>query len=94
MIAERENYDDMLIRIASLGFVPGPLFEVSLVTPKSGSFVSSVGGKIVRGACGRVHRVFYDHKVGWIRDLPCGETRVYLEEYLRLKILTCMLPEI
>ncbi len=35
------------------------------------------------GTCGRVHRVFYDHKVRWIRDLPCGDTRVYLEVAIR-----------
>ncbi len=35
------------------------------------------------GTCGRVHRVFYDHKVRWIRDLPCGDTRVYLEVGIR-----------
>ena len=35
------------------------------------------------GTCGRVHRVFYDHKVRWIRDLPCGDTRVYLEVPIR-----------
>jgi transposase len=27
--------------------------------------------------------VFYDHKVRWIRDLPCGDTRVYLEMEVR-----------
>ena len=30
-----------------------------------------------------MHRVFYDHRVRWIRDLPCGETRVYLEVPIR-----------
>ena len=27
--------------------------------------------------------MFYDHKVRWIRDFPCGDTRVYLEVAIR-----------
>ena len=50
------------------GPVPGPRLEVSLVISKSGSSISTVGGKIVRGACSRVHRAFYVHKVRWIRE--------------------------
>ncbi len=30
-----------------------------------------------------MHRVFYDHKIRWIRDLSCGDTRVYLEVPIR-----------
>ncbi len=30
-----------------------------------------------------MHRVFYDHKLRWIRDLSCGDTRVYLEVPIR-----------
>jgi hypothetical protein len=48
--------------------VPGPLLEVSLVISKSWSSISSVGGQIVRGACGPVHRAFYVYKVRWIRE--------------------------
>ena len=40
-----EHYDDLLIRIASPGFVPGPQSGVSLVIRRSGSSRSSVGGK-------------------------------------------------
>ena len=35
------------------------------------------------GACGTVHRAFYDHKVRRVRDLSCGDTRVYLEIAIR-----------
>ena len=36
------------------------------------------------GACGQVHRQrVYDHKVRRIRDLSCGDTRVYLEIEIR-----------
>jgi hypothetical protein len=33
----------------------------------------------VCGACGTIHRTFYDHKVRLVRDLSCGDTRAYLE---------------
>lgn len=35
------------------------------------------------GACGTVHRMFYDHKIRRVRDLSCGDTRVYLEIPIR-----------
>ncbi|MDP1757262.1 MAG: ISL3 family transposase [Pseudohongiella sp.] len=31
------------------------------------------------GVCGRAHRTFYDRKVRRVRDLSCGDRRVYLE---------------
>ena len=30
-----------------------------------------------------MHRAFYDHKLRWVRDLSCGDTRVYLEVPIR-----------
>lgn len=35
------------------------------------------------GVCGTVHRAFYDHKVRLVRDLSCGDTRIYLEIAIR-----------
>ncbi|MHC4488056.1 MAG: ISL3 family transposase [Planctomycetota bacterium] len=35
------------------------------------------------GACGTVHRAFYDHKIRLVRDLSCGDTRVYLQIPIR-----------
>ena len=39
--------------------------------------------KTVCGTCGHVHQALYDHKIRWIRDLSCGDTRVYLEVPIR-----------
>src|ERR1035441_6647091 len=42
------------------------------------------------GACGRVRRTFYDHKFRRVRDLSCGDTRVYLEfESRRVSCRNC-----
>jgi transposase len=44
----------------------------------------------VCGACGRAARSFYDHKVRRVRDLSCGDTRVYLElEVRRVECRSC-----
>jgi transposase len=37
----------------------------------------------VCGTCGQTHRTFYDRKPRRVRDLFCGDTRVYLEVELR-----------
>lgn len=42
------------------------------------------------GVCGTSHRAFYDQKRRLVRDLSCGDTRVYLElEVRRLRCQTC-----
>ncbi|OOP55140.1 MAG: hypothetical protein AYP45_16455 [Candidatus Brocadia carolinensis] len=35
------------------------------------------------GSCGAVHRSHYDKKVRRVRDLSCGEMRIYLEVRIR-----------
>ena len=35
------------------------------------------------GTCGRVHHTYYDRKIRRVRDLPCGEVRIYLEVEIR-----------
>lgn len=35
--------------------------------------------KTACGCCGRWHRTWYDRKIRRVRDLSCGDTRVYLE---------------
>ncbi len=41
------------------------------------------GKKTACAACGRVYRVWYDRKTRRVRDLPCGEMRIYLEVEIR-----------
>lgn len=48
------------------------------------------GKKTACGACGQVARSWYDRKTRRVRDLPCGDTRVYLEvEIRRVECTTC-----
>ena len=48
------------------------------------------GKKTACGSCGRGHRTFYDRKTRRVRDLSCGDTRVYLEiEIRRLQCRSC-----
>ncbi|WDT78007.1 MAG: ISL3 family transposase (plasmid) [Candidatus Manganitrophus sp.] len=44
---------------------------------------STTGKKTICGACGQSHRSFYDRKTRRIRDLCCGDTRIYLEVEIR-----------
>ena len=44
---------------------------------------STTGKKTICGACGKSHRGFYDRKTRRIRDLSCGDTRIYLEVEIR-----------
>src|ERR1035441_2452732 len=39
--------------------------------------------KTACGICGRWHRSFYDQKPRLVRDLSCGEHRIYLELFVR-----------
>ena len=43
----------------------------------------SAGEKTRCGACGRTHRASYDRRRRRVRDLSCGDTRVYLEFEVR-----------
>ncbi|MBI3059877.1 MAG: transposase [Deltaproteobacteria bacterium] len=46
--------------------------------------------KTVCGICGRVQSGWYDRKVRQVRDLSCGDTRVYLElEVRRVDCRSC-----
>ena len=53
-------------------------------TRRPGSSGCVAGEKTACGACGRVHRVFYDRrKVRRVRDLSCGDRRIYLDVEVR-----------
>ena len=46
--------------------------------------------KTICGACGRVHRGWYDRRVRRVRDLSCGDVRIDLEvEVRRVKCRSC-----
>src|SRR5471032_687915 len=46
--------------------------------------------KTACGVCGQEHRTFYDRKRRPVRDLSCGDTRVYLDvEFRRVACRSC-----
>ncbi len=64
--------------------LPGTHSVRNLWGPASASHYSQAQGKkTVCGACGRIHYTFYDRKIRWVRDLPCGEMRIYLDVEIR-----------
>ncbi|MGO9258688.1 MAG: transposase family protein [Bryobacteraceae bacterium] len=48
-------------------------------SPGSAHGLGARAKKTVCGVCGQEHRTFYDRKTRLVRDLSCGDTRVYLE---------------
>jgi len=71
------------LRLRSPGIVRGQLFEGYLETRGHGLFDLSRPQKTVCGRCDTVHRSHYDKKLRRIRDLSCGDARVYLEVEVR-----------
>jgi len=57
--------------------------EGSSAIPRRVSSVWNGGKKTLCGACRTIHRTFYDHKLRLVRDLSCGDTRVYLQIPIR-----------
>lgn len=56
----------------------------------TGRHTRSAGKKTVCGVCGTAHRSWYDRRTRRIRDLSCGDTRVYLElEVRRVRCQHC-----
>src|SRR5665811_894501 len=46
--------------------------------------------KTVCGCCGRIHSGWYDRRIRQVRDLPCGDTRIFLEiEVRRVRCRSC-----
>src|SRR6516225_10166895 len=69
------------------GFRPQPTVHGVFGDPKAR--VAALK-KTVCGCCGRVQMGWYDRKPRRVRDLSCGDTRVYLElEVRRLDCRTC-----
>src|ERR1039457_6212619 len=63
---------------------------VCLEIPRLGSCSWSEGKKTACGVCGQERRTYYDRKTRRVRDLSCGDTRVYLEfEVRRVDCRSC-----
>lgn len=61
------------------GFRPTSTVRGVFSDPKARVLRSAAGEKTNCGVCRRIHRTFYDHKLRRVRDLSCGDFRIYLE---------------
>ena len=78
-----ENHAGSMMRFGFPASVRRPRSVASSAIPRRGSCGSCAGEKTACGTCGRVQRIFYDRKTRRVRDLSCGDTRVYLEIEIR-----------
>ncbi len=83
MISGCVQIEDSMTHTGFLGFVPDLRCAGFSGTPRPASFDSRGGKKTICGVCGTSHRSFYDHKLRLVRDLSCGDTRVFLEVEVR-----------
>ena len=54
-----------------------------LVTQSAPDYAETTLKKTACGCCGRVQMGWYDRKVRRVRDLSCGDTRIFLELEVR-----------
>jgi len=73
-----------------MGYVSLHMFPTGFNSPgnlwrsESPCYSTTAAGKKTRcGACGHLHSGWYDHRVRRVRDLSCGDTRIYLELEIR-----------
>ena len=79
-----EKRNDYGTRIGFRGLRRHPGYRGSLVTRRPWSSHCDAGGKkTICEACGRAHRTFYDRKMRRVRDLSCGDRRVWLDVKIR-----------
>jgi transposase len=65
------------------GFRPEPTVCGIFGDPKARDQAQSAFKKTACGCCGRVQTGWYDRKVRRVRDLSCGDTRIFLELEVR-----------
>ncbi|MSP80799.1 MAG: transposase family protein [Rhodospirillales bacterium] len=70
-------------RTRSPAFAANPRCAVSSVIRRRASSRSPGAQKTVCGCCGRVHSGWHDRRIRQVRDLPCGDTRIFLEIEVR-----------
>jgi len=65
------------------GFVPAMLIRGVFGHPQARGVSLQRRKKTACGICGRGHRSYYDHELQVVRDLSCGDLRIYLELEVR-----------
>jgi len=73
------------------GFRPQPTVRGVFGDPKARLIMlARRAKKTACGCCGRVHLGWYDRRIRRVRDLPCGDTRIFLEiEVRRVRCRSC-----
>jgi len=71
------------MRMPSPAFVRNPRCAASSEIRRRASSPLNGAQKTLCGGCGRAHRVWYDRRTRQVRDLSCGDTRIYLEIEVR-----------
>src|SRR5712672_3816529 len=73
------------------GFRAGPVVRGIFGDPKARIItLKRQSKKTTCGCCGRIQMGWYDRKVRQVRDLSCGDTRVFLElEVRRVECRSC-----
>src|SRR4051812_36778998 len=90
MIPGCENHAGSMMSFGFPASVRRPQSVASSAIPSRESCGSCAGEKTACGTCGRVQRTFYDRKTRRVRDLSCGDARVYLEiEIWRVHCRSC-----
>ncbi len=90
MMTGCENNVGWMMRTGLSVSVRSPRSVASSEIPRRGSCGSCAGKKTDCGACGQSQRTFYDRTTRRVRDLSCGDTRVYLEfEVRRVSCRNC-----
>ncbi|MBU4320662.1 MAG: transposase family protein [Nitrospinae bacterium] len=90
MIIGWARRDDYWRNTSSPGFGRDRQYRGCLETRGHGPSGLIVPKKMACGCCGTVHRGYYDKTVRRIRDLSCGDARIYLEvEVRRVRCKRC-----
>lgn len=90
MINVCKNIDDYWMSINSPDIVQGLTYRGYSEIRRHELYSLKGLKKTLCGKCGTPHRSYYDKKIRRIRDLSCGDARIYLElEIRRVKCRSC-----
>ena len=79
----RSDGGDFGMSMHSRGFVRSPRCAACSVIRKRASSPQTALKKTICSCCGRVHSGWYDRRTRRVRDLSCGDARIFLEIEVR-----------
>src|ERR1700682_3304823 len=78
--SQRSDCGDCGMHTRFPGFVRSPWYAACSVTRKrASSHPQSAVKKTICGGCGRGHSGWYDRRTRRVRDLSCGDARIFLD---------------